>query len=297
MNIVIRVAILILIPIIIFGLFARHKKNKPKNEKIEEEAKQLDKTITETKQHLKYKNKIYIHLIIHTVSVVLILLYLLLMICLPIFQIKVDILGEKIVIKDFSFIDTANTLKKEYNASSNSFTDLDSKSFNISTKLGIAAIIILMIVEIFLSLVLYREKDVKDFYIEAKQNKKIGIFKIIDIILDIVMLLIPIIIYILGKNAEYKFKSDIPLTATPLDNYIYYYKNSGELAFRVYQNDFKFCNGVSGYIAIPIICFVVGLIMYIVGQYLKHKLIAEISNEKLDELQTVNTGNDNDNIE
>ncbi len=271
--------------------------NKKNKNKLTDEEQKIKNAISITNQHLTYKNEITKQTVISNFGAILITLGMLFIIFLPIFQIKYEVLDVTIAEKNFSLINTFFSLINKHNKKTGQYTDVDIEDgmFTIVCYC-LSLFIVLCIGGIVLSIFFNTNKKAEKVYIAIKTDRKgfIDKYAFVQVLVCILLIFFTIFKF---ANAEYKVSDKTEYTIKTIDNFLYYYTNNGELAFKVYQNDFKFCNGVSGYIAIPIICFVVGLIMYIVGQYLKHKLIADISNEKLDEPQAVETINENDNIE
>jgi len=301
MNIgnILHIAIMILIPIIIFSMFARHKKNTIKEQKIEEETQKIKNALTDKNQYLKYKKKITIQTLIDSLSLIFICLYFIFLIFLPIFQIKIEILDETIYIKNFSFFNNYEDVKNAYDKSANHYTDISNTSNIISIvsySIIIVWSIIMILKETISAIIRDNEQNAEKIFCKIKANKK----DYFDIITTICVILAPIILplleALLAMNAKAQIESNSHYTVTQIENYLYYYFDDGTLMCKVFLNNFKFCNGVSWYIAIPIILFVCTSILEVINIVMKHKLIEEISNENLDEPQTAETAtNENNN--
>lgn len=297
---ILHIVIMILIPIIIFSTFARHKKNANREQKIEEETQKIKNALTDNNQYLKYKKKITIQTLINSISFILVCLYFIFLIFLPIFQTKIEVLDETLYKKNFSFIDNYEDVKNAYNKSANNYTDVSNITNIISVvvySILTAWSIIMILKEIISAIIRDNEQNAEKIFCKIKADKK----DYLDITTTICVFLAPIILplldALLAMNAEVQIESDSHYTITQIGNYLYYYYDNGELMCKVFLNNFKFCNGVSGYIAIPIILFICSSIFEIINIVMKRKLVAEIQNEKLNEPQTVETTNENDNIE
>ncbi len=266
-------------------------KKKNKNKKDDVDLDYITAKISESKQYLKYKNKVSTQSLIIMSATALASLTLALVIFLPIFQIKLELFGETIATKNFSFFDNYQDVKNNYNQSSNQFTDITSNNL-LATLLIIAGMAILSL--IYAYFFNFRPSDLdertKKMFIYAKTNN----YKYLNSETICGMVLISIVIFICtiinSKNAEFNFDGgDMPYTVTQIDNYLYYNFDNSALSFKVFLNNFKFCNGVSGYIAVPIISLICSIALYGFWQYSKWQLKKDINAEKIDVSENAET--------
>ena len=295
-TVAIIIIVIIFVSSIIIGFVLSWKRNIKKNQKIAEEIEQKGEEIKlgamlEANQHLKYKKKITLQILITGLGYILLSASIILLIVLPVFQIKYKLLDLTVGTKNFSLIDTYADIKNAKNEGF--YTDI---KFNyIATPIIlIVAAAILILLQLFDIIPFDRKNDIVNTFVDSKINKK----KYLDraSLIWFIVLSGAFIFEIINLiTAEFKYTSNIKYTSQSIDNIIYYYNPDGSLAFKVFQNDFKFCNGVSGYIAIPIILFTVGFVLYFMGQHLKRSLINEISKETADKSQdTANSESGNE---
>ena len=210
-------------------------------------------------------------------------LTLILFIFLPVFQIKFELERETVAAKNFSLWENYKNVKNHYNKNINHFTDISSTALLIYLII-MAGTAILTCVGSFLRE--FRPADAeeraKKIFIEAKTDsyKYLERERIYGILFLGVCALI--VTAIQSKNAEYKITSSIPFTVTEIDNYLYYSFEDSSLTCKVFLNFFKFCNGVSEYLAIPIITFSFACILYGFWIYSKKQLKKEIQAEKIE---------------
>jgi len=191
-------------------------------------------------------------------------------------------------------------VKNAYDKSANHYTDISNTSNIISIvsySIIIVWSIIMILKETISAIIRDNEQNAEKIFCKIKANKK----DYFDIITTICVILAPIILplleALLAMNAKAQIESNSHYTVTQIENYLYYYFDDGTLMCKVFLNNFKFCNGVSWYIAIPIILFVCTSILEVINIVMKHKLIEEISNENLDEPQTAETATNENNNE
>lgn len=296
---IIALIIIIAIMLIIAYFWLRHsyKKGKKEGEAYNKQAEKILPNLENTNIHLKYKNKFLKQIIINIFSSILLSLGIIFLLYLPIFKIEYELLGIKIGETNFSFYDNYIAVKNALNNAAHIYTDID-KSTLLTIIIFATLVAIIMTVDITdIALIKkYNSDNALSDFLDAKIDKKEFLNRS-----EVVCVLIAFGAIIFGILKCRSSKYDLPENATfnieQIDNYLYYYSTSGGSSFKVFQNNFKFCNGVSTLIILPIICSVVGIILFIISRYLKNKLVAEIQNEKLDEPQTVETTNENDNIE
>lgn len=296
--IIILIVLILLIAVIsIFIGIRNYKKGKKEAIIYNKQAEKIIPDIEIKKLHLKYKNKFLKQIIINIFSSLLISLGIIFLLYLPIFKIEYELFDIKIGETNFSFYDNYIAVKNALNNAAHIYTDIDKSTLlTIIIFATISAILISLDISDIISIKKYNSDNALSDFLDAKIDKK----NFLDgSNLFFIVLAFGAIIFGILKCRSSKY--DLPENATfnieQIDNYLYYYSTSGGSSFKVFQNNFKFCNGVSALIILPIICSVVGIILFIISRYLKNKLVAEIQNEKLDEPQTVETTNENDNIE
>lgn len=103
----------------------------------------------------------------------------------------------------------------------------------------------------------------------------------------LLFVIIQMVTVFMFRDFKYNFSSNIPFTTSNIGNYIEYTSTSGDFLTRVYLNNFKFCNAVSPQIAIPIIVFALGVILFIIATIMKVKIKNRILNEE-SPIQTTN---------
>ena len=291
MLIYIILGVLIVAIILMFAMSRRSlKKNKDKFQKIKDNKIQLENTLNQTKQHLKYKNRVAVISCLSVASATLFMLIIAFILFLPIFQIKYELLGINLYTNNFSFLDNCLDLINEDNSALNFYTDVGS-NFYIN--------IFFFLLPAIWRLVSCRSDDFKKTFdtevrtvrtfteikVDTKKSKD-WLFELFFIYIFLILILSMLIIMCKYRKPEFGFLSDTTYTTEIIGRYIYYSEN-GKLVARVYQNNFKYFNGFSAYFAIPVVCFAVDVLLNIIKYVLNNKLKKEILKEEI--IQVENT--------
>lgn len=230
--------ILMLVVMVVSG-----KKNK--KEVAKREAKNtLTNTLRQTKQHLKYKKSVTIITLISFIYYILLSLSLILFVLLPIYQIKIELLGVTIYTKSFSFCEALKEFKDENGISLGVFiTWTLIFVYTVGILLGI-------FYDVLKRTINSGERTTRTFADEKVDHRN---HLIIEPATPILFIAIYIIAIVYAKNAE--------------DN--------------IDPTYFGLCNGVSGLIALPIICFVISFVLSITNAILQNNLQKEILKEEI----------------
>ena len=284
LTILIVVIIAFLLFIVIFTTIAI-KKNKNNLNKAKEDKAKLAYTLSQTKQHLKYKKAVNIQTLLAVAVYILTVLGITLFIFLPIFELKIELLDEEIYTQSFSYYDAFAVLKDEYNESLNHFTDIGEDILSMALFFPYLGAIIDLVFVFFFDLKSTMSSDERTvkLFTEVKisganaNNPRIFNKSLASLVVFMVAYFIMIMT---AHSARFKLTSDLPYTIETIGRYSYY-SIDGNVLFRVYQNNFVFWNGVSGLIALPIICFVVAIALFITKAVLAGKLMEQIKNEEV----------------
>ena len=280
---VIPLIILVILAIVIVVMFILNKK-KAKKDEIKNQSKliKISNTLAYTKQHLKYKSTVTIQSALTVTANVLLIICAVLMIFLPIFKIKLELLDIDLYERNFSFFDNFMTILKEETSSTDARVDAQIIDQVIIFFFFVLFAVMFVVDSLKEFKPFNEERRAENVFKEVRLNKRVpvayyGFYERI-FIFAVFVALFGGIIY---KNihAEWQYISDtVPITQQ-VDRYLYYYEPDGRFLFKVFQNDFKFFNEISGIIAIPIIIFVIALVLYVVCMCLRMKLKKDILKE------------------
>lgn len=284
MNTIMWAIVALSIVILTVLMIISNKKNKNKINKAKEDKTKLAYTLRQTKQHLKYKKAVTIQTLIAVADYIFVVFGITLFIFLPIFELKIELLDKEIYTQSFSYYDAFAVLKDEYNESLKHYTDISKDFLSMALILPCLGAIIELVVFYPFALKSTMSSDERTFklFTEVKINSTNNNPRVFNT--SIVSIVMFILVYGMAignaHNVEYKFISDIPYTIETVGRYSYYYID-GNIIFRVYQNNFVFWNGVSGLIAIPILCFVGSIALLVINYILTYTLKKEILKEEI----------------
>lgn len=270
----------VLIAVLIVMRFS--KKYKEKANQIKQSAKELSDTLGITEQHLKYKKRIKMLDYLVLVYYVLIALCLTFFIFLPIFQIKCELEGIELFTKKFSVLENFISLKNAVDKNARNFADANYTA-QIIPFIIFAGFLLCAVIDVRNKLKPDTDgNSTKTFFINSKLKVMSGksIYWTNVTILFILCVICQIYLIMFYKKATFNFSSDSPYTITDMGRYLIYSDADGFI-LRVFQNDFKLCNGVSSVIALPLICFILAIVVLTVYLVLKKKLINEIREEEI----------------
>lgn len=273
-NIVSYVIIGVLVVALVAFMIIANKSGKAK--KLQEDKTALLARLQETKQHEKYKKIMTIQTCMKIACYIIFILSIIFFIFLPVFKIKYsEKVGDETITleRNFSlygcFADIWNEPTGDWHK-----VDADKTMLLVLFVIFTAALMVMT-----LCLVVKKVRALSDAgRMEYYANLKFKLWETESPLLQFVVMIIPSIYTIIAcKNAKYDFSSDLSYTIINTGKYLLY---EGEnFIFSVYQNDFKLCNGVSGYLAVPIIFFVLGASLVALNLYINYKLRQKILSE------------------
>lgn len=285
--------ILAILGIVVIGIvvltrsYVSTKKERQEEEKNKELNIALAEALNKSKQHLQYKKPMKLLLLIRLAKSLFFALTLVLLFFSPIFLSKTELLGVTVEEHSFSAYESFMILKSVWKQKEqNIFADANYDLLLI-TLIFISAYLVIVGLSIIGRLIAIFNGDeyAFDTFKEMRTCKSQNFGGDLSdfafgCIIECAIIGLQIFTVFNCKNAEFKLESDFPIIIKDLGNqYLGYYNVDGDLLFKVFQNDFVFCNGVSGYIAFPIIFFVIAVVLCALNIYLKKKLIREIKNE------------------
>lgn len=267
----------------IAGMIYSRIKNKENLKREQGYTMQLTSALSQSDFYLKYKNKVTLQAFIFWAAGILLSLSLILIVYLPVFQVKTELLGITTVSKSFSFFDNGIAVQSSYNESFKCFTDIEPLVLIFVIAILTALAVFIPVSSFFYNVKTFDSKlRTEKFIIKTKTNRLTypdletypwGYLACIAIL---------IACSVVCKNAEYNFTSEIPYyTVKDINNCICYYTNDGVLILKVFQNYFKEFNAISPLIALPIIIFIASVGLYAVGVFIKNKTKNEILNEEI----------------
>ncbi len=270
-SVLLYVLIAVMLTVLIAVMIYMRKSKKFKN--LQQGFKDTVKKLEETQQHEKYARIMNIRTYIIVASYILFVLSAIFLIVLPICKMQSP---DDIKSENFSLYDTLTALKNEETTSTH-FTDANKTIFYFITLIFTVVMILLIASRIYLHLKKMNLKGRAEHYASLKM--KFFNPAIDPLLLYFCLLIAPIFSMIELKKAEHKVISDMPYTVTEIGRYLIYDVYDSDITLRVYQNNFKFYTGVSGYISVPIIFFVLGVALIALSIFLDHKLKLNISEE------------------
>ena len=234
------------------------KKNKQKLEANKENDLALTEALNQSGQHLKYKPDVKVIVWVNLAIIFLCVLITLFMIFLPIYQVKIELFDETLATKDFSLYENYKALKME-----GDYTESTVIGFLI---LFPALMPLLMILMMMIAIIRRRKVYFDMGHASLNAFKSIQLYNSVSI----------------HDNSSLPY-SDWSVGAVILSiAVVFQIAASYAMKNATVLNDMSLCNAVSGYIAIPIICFLVAVALVVVHFYLLKDLKAKIKGEAVE---------------
>lgn len=282
-NFIIWFVLLVIVVLFIILIVVLLKKQKKQdNGETERTVKKLTSVLENSRQHSKFQKLITLRAIFSAAFTISLFSCLLSFMLLPVFQIKLELFGVVLSTKNFSALSNLIDLYNETNEELCYFTDAN-KWEQIATFMVTGGTLILVCVHTYLQFYPFNsEKRTLGYVVCEKANldNRAQTFEYNVLILIAISIGLQIYTIINYKNAEYNFTSELPYSIAESGRYLIYSNQDGFI-LKVFQNDFKYCNGVSGYLAITIILLALAIAAFAASLVLKNKLKKQIAKEEI----------------